>query len=454
MGRKLNLCCACAVALLALLMGATAPAQAKKRTLNKELAALLASGAIDQVAYDTHRATIAGVRAELRRLTGTRRAELAGAYAVVKGIAKRGDLRGTRLPVVMLELQRNLEYWPAQPLLASGQRIVFDGSELVWQQVPGQGVHLHPLANFGKLNAYARNRRQGGRTAQLLDELLAVAVPRGGGLAWEYYFTFDGGRGPWISGLSQGTALQAVARSAVRLDRLEELRPVISEGLEMFEKAPPTGVRVQTDAGAHYAQYSFWPSLRIANGFAQSLVGLYDVAQITGDPRAQALFAAGDAQGRLELPTYDTGAWSLYSLGAISRESDLGYHSLLRDFLANLCDRTAAREYCDTATRYTDYLEQPPVLELRTTRLRGGKPGQLRFDLDKISTASVVVTAADGRQVVSAALGRVGRGLRSVAWTPPRKGGDFTLRVEAIDLAGNPATVEGPLEVVKARRRG
>ena len=229
---------------------------------------------------------------------------------------------------------------------------------------------------------------------------------------------------------------------------------MISEGLEMFEKAPPTGVRVQTDAGAHYAQYSFWPSLRIANGFAQSLVGLYDVAQITGDPRAQALFAAGDAQGRLELPTYDTGAWSLYSLGAISRESDLGYHSLLRDFLANLCDRTAAREYCDTATRYTDYLEQPPVLELRTTRLRGGKPGQLRFDLDKISTASVVVTAADGRQVVRASLGRVGRGLRSVAWTPPRKGGDYTLRVEAIDLAGNPATVEGPLEVVKARRRG
>ena len=110
------------------------PAQAAKRTLNKELARAAARrGAIDQATYDAHRATLAGVRAELRRLTGTRRAELAGAYAVVKGIAKRGDLRATRLPVVMLELQRNLEYWPAQPLLASGQRIVFDGSELVWQ---------------------------------------------------------------------------------------------------------------------------------------------------------------------------------------------------------------------------------------------------------------------------------------------------------------------------------
>ena len=452
MGRKLIVCCAFFVALLTAWGAATAPAHAaKRRTLNKELVKLLDSGAIDQLTYDAHRATLAGVRRELKRLTGTRRTELSGAYEVVKGIAKRGDLRAARLPVVMLELQRNLDYWPAQPLLANGQRIVFDGSELVWQEVPGQGIHLHPLANFGKLNAYARNRRQLNRTAQLLDELLAVAVPRGGGLAWEYYFTFDGGRGPWISGLSQGTALQAIARSAVKLDRLEELRPVISEGLEMFEKRPPTGVRVETDAGAHYVQYSFWPSLRIANGFAQSLVGLYDVAQLTGDPRAQALFEAGDAQGRVEIPTYDTGAWSLYSRGAITGESDLGYHTLLRDFLANLCDRTAAPEYCDTATHYTTYLEQPPVIGLRTLRLRGAKTGQLRFELDKISSVTVIVTAADGRQVVRTAIGTVGRGLRSLSWKPPRRGGDYTLRVEAVDLAGNPATIEGPLEVVKRR---
>jgi len=455
MGRKLILCCAFLVALLTAASGMATPADAaKKRTLNKELANLLDSGAIDQLTYDEHRATLRAVRQELKRLTGSRRTELSGAYEIVKGIARRGDLRAARLPPVMLELQRNLEYWPAQPLLANGQRIVFEGSELVWQEVPGQGIHLHPLANAGKLNAYAKHRRQVNRNTLLLDELLAVAVPRGGGLAWEYYFTFDGGRGPWISGLSQGTMLQAVARSAEKLDRMEELRPVISEGLEMFEKRPPTGVRVATDAGAHYVQYSFWPSLRIANGFAQSLVGLFDVAKITGDPVAQRLFEEGDAQGRVELPTYDTGAWSLYSRGAITRESDLGYHTLLRDFLANLCDRTATPAYCDGATHYTTYLEEPPVIELRTRKLRGAKPGQLRFDLNKISSVTVIVTAPDGRQVVRTALGTVGRGLRSLSWKPPRKGGDYTLRVEAVDLAGNAETVEGPLEVVKGKRRG
>ena len=81
MGKKLILCCACVVALLTAWGGMSAPAQAaKKRTLNKELAKHLVAGAIDQETYDAHRATLAGVRRELKRLTGTRRIELAGAY--------------------------------------------------------------------------------------------------------------------------------------------------------------------------------------------------------------------------------------------------------------------------------------------------------------------------------------------------------------------------------------
>ena len=219
---------------------------------------------------------------------------------VVDGIARRGQLRAARLAPVFLELQRNLEWWGGgQPLLANGQRITFEGSELVYQEVPGQGLHLHPLANFGKLNAYAKaSKRTNARAGQLLDELMAIAVPRGGGLAWEYYFTFDGGKGPWVSGLAQGTGLQAIARTAQKLGRLEELRPAIEQGLTLFEQAPPTGVRIGTPAGAHYAQYSFWPSLRILNGFIQSLVGLFDVAQITGSARARQLYRRGRGRGQ------------------------------------------------------------------------------------------------------------------------------------------------------------
>jgi hypothetical protein len=374
--------------------------------------------------------------------------------ATVQGIAARGQLRAGRLFPLFLTLQRNAEWWSTQPLLASGQRVTFSGSELVWQYVPGQGIQLHPLANFGKLNAYAKgSKRNNARNTVLLDELMAIAVPRGGGLAWEYYFTFDGGSPPWVSSLAQGTGLQAIARSAAKLKRMPELLPNIQAGLKLFEQAPPTGVRVQTEDGIHYAQYSFWPSLHILNGFVQSLVGLYDVAQITGDPRAAQLFADGDATARKEVPTFDTGAWSYYSRGAITRESDLSYHTLLRDFLTSLCDRTGTPVYCDAELHFTTYLTVPPELALRSTRVRGGTATTLKFTLSKISRTSVSVTAPDGKPVLSVAAGTIGRGTRTVSWTVPRKPGTYTVRIDATDLAGNAASIEEPVEVLRPKRR-
>jgi hypothetical protein len=459
MARRRTLDCLCIALLCTLGLGAIGavgvqPAgAAKKKTIARELQKLYETGKIDQATYDVDRAIHRDVKRRIRGLTGARKAQLAGVLAAVESIAARGQLRAGRLFPLFLTLQRNAEWWSSEPLLYSGQRVTFAGSELVWQYVPGQGIQLHPLANFGKLNAYAKSRRNTARNTVLLDELMAIAVPRGGGLAWEYYFTFDGGRPPWVSGLAQGTGLQAIARSAAKLGRMDELLPQIQAGLRLFEQAPPTGVRVQTEDGVHYAQYSFWPDLRIINGFVQSLVGLYDVAQITGDPRAAQLFAAGEATARKEVPTFDTGAWSYYSRGAITRESDLSYHLLLRDFLVGLCDRTAVPVYCDAELNFTTYLDVPPELALRTRRVRGGRATTLKFTLSKISRTSVSVTAPDGKRVLSVAAGTVGRGTRTVAWTVPRKRGIYTVRIDATDLAGNAASLEEPVEVLKPKRR-
>jgi hypothetical protein len=438
-----------------LALGVSAPAAhaAKPRkTIARELDALYAGGAIDAATYAADRAIHANVKRTIRGLQGTRRTELAGVLATVEGIARSGRLRASRLYPLFLTLQRNAEWWPSRPLLASGQRVTFEGSQLIWQYVPGQGLQFHPLANFGRLNAYAVSRRNVAPNTQMLDELMAMAVPRGGGLAWEYYFNYAGGRPPWVSGLAQGTALQAVARSAVKLGRMPELLPRIQQGLELFERKPPTGVRVETPAGVHYAQYSFWPSLRVGNGFVQSLVGLYDVAQLTGDPRAAQLFADGDRAARTEIPTYDTGAWSYYSRGAITRESDLAYHTLLRDFVTNLCTRTAEPVYCTAASNFTAYLTTPPQLRLTEQRVRGGKTRTLRYSLSKISRTAIRVLAPDGRTVLSVAAGVVGRGTRTVAWNAPRKPGVYKLHVDATDLAGNAASAEGLVEVLAPKR--
>ena len=69
--------------------------------------------------------------------------------------------------------------------------------------------------------------------------------------------------------------------------------------------------------------------------------------------------------------------------------------------------------------------------------MRGGTATTLRFSLSKISRATVSVTAPDGKRVLSVSAGTVGRGTRTVAWTVPRKPGDYTVRVDATDLAGN-----------------
>jgi hypothetical protein len=285
----------------------------------------------------------------------------------------------------------------------------------------------------------------------MLDELLPLAAERAGGLAWEYYFAFGGGRAPWVSGLAQGTAVQALARAATRLRRQADVLPVAQRALALFEAPTPQGVRVPTQHGDHYAIYSFAPSLRVLNGFIQALVGLHDYTRLSGDPRGQALFAAAEPEARAEVPTYDTGAWSLYSRGSSSRESDLGYHDLLRGFLTGLCRRSDVEVYCTTAENFVAYKSQPPAVLVKPRRLRGGKPGRVAFELSKISNVSLRITRGS-KVVEERPFGVVGYGKRTFGWDVPRRRGDYTVELSVRDLAGNPAAAQAVVTVLKPRR--
>lgn len=284
------------------------------------------------------------------------RLQLQAVIGTLSAIAARGELTASRMPALFLTLQRNYEWCRSGKTVANGQRVEFDGSELVWEKYPS-GLQLQMLANFGKANAlwYAK---QNGRLRSLLNELIGVAAQRGGGFAWEYYFPYGGGQPPWVSAISQGTAIQALTRAAVRLQNPTYLR-IANRALPIFLLPPPVGVRVPTKTGAYYVMYSFAPRQRILNGFIQALNGLFDFAFLTHSPVARALFLAGDAQAMREVPRFDTGSWSLYEPGV---RSSPNYHRLLRDFLKNLCQRTARPIYCTTAQRFTSYIrrQRPP----------------------------------------------------------------------------------------------
>ena len=442
----------CGFVALLLLAPAAAQGATKKRTVTSELSRLAASGAIAGTERDERVASYRGVKRTVKRLPrgSTRRHELAGAVATLDGIAARRKLNGPRLVPLWMTLERNREYWSANATGPSTRRISFPGSQLVWQWFPGQGLQFHPLANFAKLNQLWSSRSAD--MGQLLDELLALRVPRAGGVAWEYYFSFAGGRPPWVSGLAQGTGIQSIARVAQRTDREAEVLPIAEQALGVFQTAPPEGLRVATGGGAEYALYSFAPGLRVINGFIQALVGLYDFGRIADDDRARALYADGERVARVELPTFDTGAWSLYSRGTIEHESDLAYHQLLRAFLRSMCSRTQDPVYCDTELRFAQYELEPPQLSLVTTTLRGGTTGKVRLRLSKISRVGLRVKRGDRIVSVRPAV-VVGHGTASLRWLVPRKAGDYDVTLTAVDLAGNVGTAEGTIEVLKPKRK-
>jgi hypothetical protein len=471
------------LAALAVSTARPAAAAAKGPSVGAELTRLVAAGQLDPAVAASYRDADRQARATLKKLSGTRRVQLAAVVSHLDAAAAGGLMAPSRLPALFLTLQRNRAFWAAAPLPAAGQRLTFAHSQIVWQFYPGQGLQIQWLGTFGKANALWAARTRDDDLRALLDEALGLATQRAGGLAFEYLFTFDGGRPPWVSGLAQGTALSALARAAVRLNDPKYFEAARA-ALGIFRTAPPAGIRVATPAGAHYLQYSFAPRLHIVNGFTQALNGLRDFAVLANDPEGQALFAAGEAQLRAELPGFDTGAWSLYSKPG--PESDLGYHRLLRDFLLGLCDRlTEDRSraaapapapapssttpdtggtpaapapapvpdptlYCDTAQRFTADLHTRPVVTVTPGALRAKAAGVVRYSVSKVST--VTVTVVRQGVVVLSRTARVSHGEHRLGLRPARAQ-PLLVRVRAVDLAGNAGAGEVRLTVAPAARK-
>ncbi len=487
-------------------LGDPAAAAPSGPTVSAALAALERGGALAPPLHQQYLAEYIAAKHLLGKLGGTRQSELGAVIANLQAMAAAGELIPSRLPALFLTLQRNVQWWNTRPLLSADARVSFPGSGLVWEYYPGQGIEIQWLATFGEANGYWLS----GQTAKLralLNEVIPLATARAGGIAWEYLFQFDGGLPPWTSGLSQGTAIQALARGWSSL-HVAAYKTAAAAALGIFQTRPPAGVRVATAAGAHYLEYTYAPHERIINGFIQALNGLYDYTHLTGDPLGEQLFEAGDAEARVEVPMYDTGAWSLYDQ---STESDLSYHELLITFLQNLCTRTSQSVtpiagaggttgptgpggsapatgstpaggstgpsgstsagsggavaasthasqvpppgdrdaiYCTTAARFQTDLTTKPALVFMPTpgRLRAGNAATVGFTLSKISTVTLTVTGGGQGPYVTSAL--LVHGSHTFTWPGSSRAGIYTVTLGAVDLAGNRGSISAPLTVV------
>ena len=213
----------------------------------------------------------------------------------------------------------------------------FPPSKLVWEYYPGQGIEIQWLATFGEGNGYYLSGHENSNLRQLLGEVIPLATKRAGGIAWEYMFRFDGGAPPWTSGLSQGTALQVLARAWSRFKEPAYLDRRAAGARHLPDAAAAGRAREHTRRRAVRRVH-----LRPA-ATASSTASSSRWSGSTTTPRSPRTRSGwrcskpATPRPRADVPHYDTGAWSLYDQFG---ESDLNYHELLTEFLQHLCERT------------------------------------------------------------------------------------------------------------------
>ena len=400
------------------------------RAVPAALRRALLRGEISAAAFASYRAAYGGAREAARRLDGARATEERAVLASVDRLATAGRLTPSRFPAVFLNLRRNTRTWMLASFPHAGERRSFGADPAVFQYVPGHGMQLHPLASWGQVNARLRGclraRCPERELRRRLDALARLAARRGRFVAWEYYYDYAQGTPPWMSGMAQATAVQALSRAA-RAFRAPRYARIARRALGAFETPPPAGVAVPSDGGRRFVMYSFAPSLRILNGELQAINGLRDAAVLGRSVRAHRLVRAGDRAARAALGGFDTGAWSLYS--AAGTESTLSYHQLTTGFLGELCERTGRAEYCRAQRRFARYEHEPPrigIAPLRGLWARHAAP--LRFTLSKGSAVQVRVFGPKG--LVLARDLQLARGGHDLSWVPPSRG-RFRVQVHA-----------------------
>jgi hypothetical protein len=105
-------------------------------------------------------------------------------------------------------------------------------------------------------------------------------------------------------------------------------------------------------------------------------------------------------------------------------------------------------QYCSAAQHFTAYLSIPPAIQVLPGTLKPNRTGRLRFKLSKISRIGVTV-ARGTKTVATLDVGTLGHGTKSLAWRAPKRTGAYTVTVRATDLAGNPGSASGTIDVAR-----
>jgi hypothetical protein len=445
--------------LLALAAAAAAPAaRAATSAGERQVAALAQQGLLAPAEAAGYAQLLRSSRSAVRRLSGARRTAVAGASAAAESLAGSGELTAERARPVFANLRATLTWLVTQgrAVPASGARATFDGSPVVYSFQPAAGWQIHPLANWGQINALVASRSAANqaRGQAHADAMIALAARRGGALVNEYYFPYLGAGPGWVSAMPTATSLRPLALLYARtLD--PRYLDAVRGALVVLSTPPPAGTRLVRGPGlSHYLLYAQEPRLLVGNSFVQALIGLHDFVQAmpvgAEVGTAAQLLAEGLAEAHASLPAFDTGSWSYYERGYRDSLSNRHYHDFFGDRLRALCSRYPADALvCDMGTRFAAY----PTLEPTLTELAlraGRREIVVRVRAAAQGTGRVVVRAANGA-VRALTFGVRGGAVNRLRVTRAGLRGTVSVEVSATSMDGaSTSTARGRVRLPRA----
>jgi len=395
----------------------------------KALAAVsqaLRNGRIDAPTAANARSEIGRAARLIRGLPAGRGAHVTVALSELAALE--GQMTEPRMLALLGQLKANDDYF-ALHWAPPDKTDITDADGIVYRYFAGRCFELHPLADFGALNARIAAGDEAG-TEMLADALIARGVfQTGGGVGWEYYFDFSGGRAPWLSGMAQAVAAQAFSRAATLVpDRSTAYLRAAHDAYDLIPRRLLTSVA----AGPWIRLYAF-QSLPVLNAQLQAVVSIRDFATATQDTAAASLATRMQNAAAASLPRFDTGYWTYYSLAR--DPSPLDYQQYVVQLLAKLSPLDA--RFAAARARIAAYAKQPPAFMVANAGLGG-----LRLWVSKPSTVVVDSAAGPSRRLW------LSGGWTTVTGKEPARPGIYAVRVTATDWAGNRASFDA-LPVVR-----
>lgn len=222
--------------------------------------------------------------------------------------------------------------------------------------------------------------------ATQVEAIMAQVEPKG---EWRGFFIhrwnnakYRRVRAPWVSALSQGTAISVLLRG-YQLWRDERLLRQAAAIFRAMERPIESGGVRSVDPCGHlwFEEYPMTPPCHVLNGFVFALWGVIDFARATGDRDAWSWWRQGVLTLKAHLPEFDCGFWSLYDL-RYRELTSVHYHSNIHlPQLEVMYGLTGEEVFLKYANRWRRFAENPVSRVLWSFGLRvGAVRRRWRFD--------------------------------------------------------------------------